>query len=507
MPYTHHGATIFLLVVLALFVSAQPARSHSTQEAVFEAPLLQGGNPHLRRGTIQATLDGSELRLFAAFWNLTYPLSQIDVYRGDPNEGGVSVKNLGIMAPNQYAMGGGIDATLALTNDQVQELNDGRLYFVVHTMNTDPANRLTARIQPPAAAAEFMEAPLTQLWQSVAVARGRVRALATPNGLRLICFFNGLASNWQQIVLHRGALGSGGEQVATLFNYSPTSGLFDGVDYTFQLEDGWEEDLRAGLLSVEVRTTRQADRVSGRLRHPSNQAPAASALTSPANGEYIVIGGTTEPVDPDVYLGQVEFTRVEDPDADPVAYLWQASLHPDFQVRTVTIDLGVDETRTHLTVEFAAALFDSLTAGMAGGVPLLLNTPTTVYHRVVTTDGAMYTVGPARHVTFVRGQITSVDSQDETPGGFALHGNYPNPFNPSTTVVFDLPAPALVTLELFDLMGRRVLATPEAALAAGGRQRIDVDGSSLASGTYVYRITARMAAGATSGTGRMMLVK
>ena len=51
----------------------------------------------------------------------------------------------------------------------------------------------------------------------------------------------------------------------------------------------------------------------------------------------------------------------------------------------------------------------------------------------------------------------AVDEPEEIPAAFALHGNYPNPFNPSTNIVFDLPETADVTLEVFDLLGREGL--------------------------------------------------
>ena len=93
------------------------------------------------------------------------------------------------------------------------------------------------------------------------------------------------------------------------------------------------------------------------------------------------------------------------------------------------------------------------------------------------------------------------------PAEFALRGNYPNPFNPATTVAFDLPEAAKVTLEVFDVAGRRVLRVEAGELQAGSGQRLRVDGSHLASGLYLYRVVARSASGAHAATGRMTLLK
>ncbi len=88
---------------------------------------------------------------------------------------------------------------------------------------------------------------------------------------------------------------------------------------------------------------------------------------------------------------------------------------------------------------------------------------------------------------------------------FAPH---PNPFNPTTTLTFTLPAPARVRLEVFDINGRAVGAQhaaplPTATWYPAGTHRITFDGSDLPSGVYLYRITA----GQEAASGKMMLLK
>ena len=96
---------------------------------------------------------------------------------------------------------------------------------------------------------------------------------------------------------------------------------------------------------------------------------------------------------------------------------------------------------------------------------------------------------------------------DETPPAFALRGNYPNPFNPVTSIRLDLPEAAQVQVSVFDLLGRQVLTPAAVWLSAGSSRSVAVDASSLPSGTYVYRVTARMAETVEVGTGRMVLLK
>ncbi|MBE0564778.1 MAG: T9SS type A sorting domain-containing protein [Krumholzibacteria bacterium] len=94
------------------------------------------------------------------------------------------------------------------------------------------------------------------------------------------------------------------------------------------------------------------------------------------------------------------------------------------------------------------------------------------------------------------------------PTAFRLGQNRPNPFNPSTTIVFDLPAQSLVDLKVYDLSGRlvRVLHAAE-LLPAGTRETVwngrDERGRLVATGVYFYRLRA----GGFTATRRMTLVK
>ena len=93
------------------------------------------------------------------------------------------------------------------------------------------------------------------------------------------------------------------------------------------------------------------------------------------------------------------------------------------------------------------------------------------------------------------------------PASFRVLGNYPNPFNPLTTIVFDLPEPATVHLDIFDLLGRKVMTAPEQSFIAGQRRQLIVAGSSLASGSYLFQLTAEMPSGVQSKLGRMVLIR
>ena len=112
---------------------------------------------------------------------------------------------------------------------------------------------------------------------------------------------------------------------------------------------------------------------------------------------------------------------------------------------------------------------------------------TTRHYRV----SAINTVGtsPASNVASATTEtVTSVD----TPPQYTLRldGNHPNPFSARTTISFTLPEPAVVTMNVHDLLGRQVL-TVGPDLRGGGPGILQVEGNRLASGVYLYRIHAR----------------
>ena len=95
----------------------------------------------------------------------------------------------------------------------------------------------------------------------------------------------------------------------------------------------------------------------------------------------------------------------------------------------------------------------------------------------------------------------------ELPESFTLHGNYPNPFNPTTSINFDLPESADVEIQVIDMIGRQVMLMPASTVAAGANRTVQINASQLASGTYFYRVIAKMESKTLVETGRMMLVK
>ncbi len=85
---------------------------------------------------------------------------------------------------------------------------------------------------------------------------------------------------------------------------------------------------------------------------------------------------------------------------------------------------------------------------------------------------------------------------------YRLYPNYPNPFNPSTTIVFNLPTTSLVTLTIYDMLGQEVATLVNEELAAGQYSRM-WNASAMPSGVYFYRLQA----GTYTESKRLLLLR
>lgn len=100
-------------------------------------------------------------------------------------------------------------------------------------------------------------------------------------------------------------------------------------------------------------------------------------------------------------------------------------------------------------------------------------------------------------------KLTSVPhKQAPSISNFELHRNYPNPFNPSTTIQFDIPKLSKVTLKIIDMLGREVATLVDEQLHPG-EHKVIVDSRTLPSGVYFYRLQSEE----FSATKKLLLMK
>lgn len=118
-------------------------------------------------------------------------------------------------------------------------------------------------------------------------------------------------------------------------------------------------------------------------------------------------------------------------------------------------------------------------------------------------DGEVISVAPGTALRLVHSPSGGL------PGEFRVHGNYPNPFNPTTSISFDLPAPASVSLIVRNVAGQEVDVPVRDRGMAAGRQVIAYDAGRLASGVYFYTLRAQPEQGRAAWThhGAFILIR
>lgn len=184
----------------------------------------------------------------------------------------------------------------------------------------------------------------------------------------------------------------------------------------------------------------------------------------------------------------------------PVNHATYISLSPTFGWRTLAgadyyeFQLATDEEFTELVADRVYS--DSTPVVLEDSLEL----NTTYFWRVRgSIDGTLRNW--SRTWTFSTQVPTTAEHSDE-PTEFRLYSNYPNPFNPATTIRYDLPTAAHVQIEIFDTLGRKLRTLVDGQQAAG-RHDISFDASGLSGGIYIYRLRA----GDFTDAGTMLLVK
>jgi len=110
----------------------------------------------------------------------------------------------------------------------------------------------------------------------------------------------------------------------------------------------------------------------------------------------------------------------------------------------------------------------------------------------------------AYSITIEPDVITSVDDGGlDVPSQVELRQNFPNPFNPSTTIQYALPAQSRVNLTVYDMLGQRVATLLSGQVQSAGSHSVNFDASNLSSGVYIYRLQT----GSQSITRKMILLK
>ena len=147
----------------------------------------------------------------------------------------------------------------------------------------------------------------------------------------------------------------------------------------------------------------------------------------------------------------------------------------------------------------------SFTAPMTGG-ELHFRLVAAPGHREVPPEAHGYAISDPDWIT-VRVDVATNVAEVPLVVEFDLLGNYPNPFNPSTTILLDLPETAAVSVDIFNMLGQRIHRKDFPIVAAGPSQPLPLKVPHLPSGVYVYQVTAQMGEEIFQASGRMTLIK
>ena len=189
-------------------------------------------------------------------------------------------------------------------------------------------------------------------------------------------------------------------------------------------------------------------------------------------------------------LYMIDFEDYNDPEGDWDSYFYQQSAD--------TLVLGIKQ----YPCEDYSAYYDSIddcVQMVADSMPLPMVSGLENVSDFYITMGRMMT----------RVSTVSTSPNVETlPGKFALYPAYPNPFNPNTSIEYELPADEMDYLAIYDVMGRKVRTLVSSKNQRAGYHRVTWNatndlGQSVAAGMYVYTIQS----GKFNQTKKMLLLK
>ncbi|MFC1550397.1 FlgD immunoglobulin-like domain containing protein [Candidatus Neomarinimicrobiota bacterium] len=116
----------------------------------------------------------------------------------------------------------------------------------------------------------------------------------------------------------------------------------------------------------------------------------------------------------------------------------------------------------------------------------------TYYYKIAASDEASNTSPLSDYVSGTPETLLGVDDVQQLPEAYALEPNYPNPFNPTTTIRYNLPEAAQVRIMIYDMLGREVRSLVNGYVQAGYQSIMwdatDNGGRPVSGGVYIYSI-------------------
>ena len=215
---------------------------------------------------------------------------------------------------------------------------------------------------------------------------------------------------------------------------------------------------------------------------PVNDPPTNFSLKNPADSSKVVI--TTSNVDFEVI--NFDWHQSQDVDNKELSYLFSGEFKmTDIQGKDIihTIDTLTDATSFSITNRNILGILDSY-----------LSPRGSIQWKVDVTDGQDTIQNNEIRTLIIEGQYValSLDDASTAPKNFMLHENYPNPFNPTTQIRFDIPKISNVTLTIYNLLGQKVRTFTMQSVPAGYHaltwNATNDYGVPVSAGLYLYQL-------------------
>ncbi len=245
---------------------------------------------------------------------------------------------------------------------------------------------------------------------------------------------------------------------SSVWQYTPDPDFFGHDSFAFSVSDGLAAD--TAMVSITV--------------HPVNDAPGDFALLTPADDHTLTITPET--------LGDTLFFR------------WSSSVDVDDDAIEYSLEFSESITFLGDWIEMSAAT--DTTAWLVYQLPMIaVDSIATGTWSVTAADTSLVTeAGNGPFALTVDMTELGTEPGMTSPYQYALHPAYPNPFNPATTIDFDLPEAQFVTITVYNMLGQKVTELVNKKLDAGRFslrwEAQDNHGQPVSAGVYLVRLKA-----------------
>ncbi len=482
MPYRRIGMGLF--AAASLLFAAPSSRAEMCFIALLDG--AQAGTPSPGTGVGHFLLNDDETALTYKITFSGLGSTETASHIHSDAEGGAALKNTGTGATK---IGEWTSAdTVPLTPARVADLKAGLLYHNIHSANF-PAGEIRGQILPAPCEEQCFEASIDgQMTGTPGSGFAKLALNHTETELAYWVEFSGLTATETAAHIHNRA--EAGAAVRTLGTGSPKSGVWKWND-AVPLTGARVKNLKTGMMYVNIHTSAfPTGEIDGDIFPGSCQPECYAALLDGAQA------GTGSLATGQGYfqLSHAHNRLTFDVTTSGIVGETGAHIHSDSEGGGVVRNIGTGMSKSgQWDYDDASPLSMTRVIALKAGA-LYVNVHTTSF--------------PGGEI---RGQMNPIvcgtTAVDDAPRATALLRNYPNPFNPATTIAFALTAPAHVRLDVFAVSGAHVATLIDGPREAGYGEAVwngvDAGGRPVASGVYFYRLTT---AGFTA-THRMVLLK